>query len=398
MDNVHPHASKGKLNSETTFIYALVDPNTQQIRYVGKSNDPQVRLYRHFREKGNTYKVKWLQSLKEKGQTPEILILEEVHVSQWQERESYWISFYRAQGLDLANGTDGGDGIHGMKHTPEARAKISEAGKGNQYSKGRKHPPEEIARRAASMKGHEVSEETREKISASKRGKPRSPETIAKMSASLTGRKQSAEMIEKKRGRKVSEETKMKMSLAAKGRIVSEETKAKLRNRSMSSETRAKVSEANKGRIVSDEERAMRRTRALESGHTPPSRKGAKLSEEQKLRLSEINKGRKMPDAHKQKLIEINKGNKYAQGHQNSLGLKHTEEFKEARRNYQHTPEAKEKIRLAGISRTKDPAKMALAEQVRADHASGMNYSQIAEKHNLDKGLIGRIVRRESWT
>lgn len=46
MDIVSPHTQ----NNSTTFIYCLRDPETQLIRYVGKANDPQIRLVRHLRE------------------------------------------------------------------------------------------------------------------------------------------------------------------------------------------------------------------------------------------------------------------------------------------------------------------------------------------------------------
>lgn len=35
---------------ETTFIYSLKDPRTNEIKYVGKSNNPKNRLNRHIRE------------------------------------------------------------------------------------------------------------------------------------------------------------------------------------------------------------------------------------------------------------------------------------------------------------------------------------------------------------
>lgn len=182
MHNVSPIAQSGN-----TFIYALLDPTTHLIKYIGKANDPQLRLYRHMREKGHSHKNSWLHGLKEKGLIPELIILEEVPVSQWQQREKYWITFYRSQGIDLVNGTDGGDGVHGMRHTSEARRKISEAGKGNQYGKGHKPTPQATMKRRASLQGHAVSSETREKIADSKRGKPRSPETRAKLSQALKG-------------------------------------------------------------------------------------------------------------------------------------------------------------------------------------------------------------------
>lgn len=207
------HAQDGN----TTFIYALVDPRTQQIRYVGKANDPQHRLRDHLREKRKSYKNSWIKELRDNGLVPELQIVEEVPVTNWMERERYWIAYYRDLGMALVNGTDGGDGVHGMQHTPEARAKISAAGMGNQHSKGRHPTPEETAKRRSSLKGHVVTPETREKIRASKLGVPRNPASVEKMRQSLLGRKLPESTVEKMRGRKQSPETLAKRSASLMG-------------------------------------------------------------------------------------------------------------------------------------------------------------------------------------
>ncbi len=194
MDILPPHASKGKSNPETTFIYALIDPNTQQIRYVGKSDNPRRRMQDHMDDKRKTHRASWLKSLRDKGQKPILMILEEVLFDIWQERERYWIAYYREQGIDLTNMADGGEGgylgkeIHdrgnakktGRKHTEEHKRKISEGCKGHRVS-------EATVSRMIEL-GKNKSEETRRKIGEASKGRTLSPEARAKISAKLKGR------------------------------------------------------------------------------------------------------------------------------------------------------------------------------------------------------------------
>ena len=46
-----------KNTTKTTFIYALYDPNTKMIRYIGKSNHPRIRYFHHIKDEHKTYKV-----------------------------------------------------------------------------------------------------------------------------------------------------------------------------------------------------------------------------------------------------------------------------------------------------------------------------------------------------
>ena len=96
-----------KRNSkETTFIYALIDPTTKQIRYVGKSDDPHGRLVSHLQERGIAEKNQWLKGILSEGQIPEVCILEEVPLRPpylWQERERWWIAQWHKKGAQLTN-------------------------------------------------------------------------------------------------------------------------------------------------------------------------------------------------------------------------------------------------------------------------------------------------------
>lgn len=132
------------------FIYALIDPDNGDIRYIGKSIRPVQRLQNHMNEISNCHRSHWLQSLKRNGQKPDMVILEEIRGDwPWQESERYWIARGRREGWPLTNNTDGGDGVPGLpaetrkrmaavwlgrKHTPEACKRISDAKRGALHS------------------------------------------------------------------------------------------------------------------------------------------------------------------------------------------------------------------------------------------------------------------------
>ena len=76
---------------------------------------------------------------------------------------------------------------YGKKATPETRLKQSLSHIGNKSHLGIKHTPETIARMSAIKTGKKLSAETRAKISASHVGRKFSPETRAKLSLSNRG-------------------------------------------------------------------------------------------------------------------------------------------------------------------------------------------------------------------
>ena len=101
--------------------------------------------------------------------------------------EIYMIAVFGRKDLGtgiLRNRTNGGEGVSGAIHTPETKAKISAAMKGeNSPNYGKTPSPETRRKLSEAHKGKTHSEETRAKISAAQKGKTLSPETRAKMSA-----------------------------------------------------------------------------------------------------------------------------------------------------------------------------------------------------------------------
>jgi hypothetical protein len=96
--------------ADTIFVYALLDPRTADLRYIGVTKNPDRRLGQHSRlsnNRGRTKRANWLRSLLKSGLLPEMIILES-GVSDWDEAERFWVSCWRTAGANLVNGNDGG--------------------------------------------------------------------------------------------------------------------------------------------------------------------------------------------------------------------------------------------------------------------------------------------------
>lgn len=96
-----------------------------EIRYVGKSNNPEKRLLTHVKHsKDKSHRTSWIKSLKEQNLEPILKVIEECSKDIWQEREVFWIKHYKAQGMKLTNLTDGGGGW--SHFSDELREKVSQ--------------------------------------------------------------------------------------------------------------------------------------------------------------------------------------------------------------------------------------------------------------------------------
>lgn len=98
---------------KTVFIYSLSDPNTNEIRYIGKANNIKYRFWAHLHEARNDlrnlHKCNWIKSLLTEGKKPIINIVEKVSYDSWKEREIYWIAEFKSRGCNLINKTEGGE-------------------------------------------------------------------------------------------------------------------------------------------------------------------------------------------------------------------------------------------------------------------------------------------------
>jgi len=174
---------------QTTFIYGLICPKTNQIKYIGKADDVKRRLRQHIYQSkySNSNKNLWIKNLLKEEYKPEIEIIDEVLLENWGYWEDFWIRYYKFLGFHLINEMDGGHGYG--KHSSETIEKIrySQSGEKNaMYGKpspkgftGKKFSEESKKKIGEANKGNKVwlgkthSEETRKKISEANRGKSR---------------------------------------------------------------------------------------------------------------------------------------------------------------------------------------------------------------------------------
>lgn len=86
-------------------VYALGDPRTGDIRYIGIAQDVYKRYAQHLnRPHPNNVKNAWMQEIKQAGIVPTLSILEaDVDEAIIYEREKYWIEHYLTLGAPLTN-------------------------------------------------------------------------------------------------------------------------------------------------------------------------------------------------------------------------------------------------------------------------------------------------------
>jgi group I intron endonuclease len=123
------------VDGEIVYIYGLVDPITNQLRYIGKSVNPKSRFRRHIADINlhDSYKDRWIRYLVEKGFKPTLLIIDIVNKDEWIYWEKFYISYFKFIGFNMVNGTLGGDeppSTKGRKHTEESKLKMSNTKKG----------------------------------------------------------------------------------------------------------------------------------------------------------------------------------------------------------------------------------------------------------------------------
>lgn len=91
-------------------IYALTDPATGEVRYIGKANDAQKRFKSHMRETRRTTPVYcWIHSLRIQGLLPGLQIIAVCDSDRWKEIERKNIADARLINTKLLNVADGGD-------------------------------------------------------------------------------------------------------------------------------------------------------------------------------------------------------------------------------------------------------------------------------------------------
>lgn len=241
-------------------IYGLIDPTTQELRYVGYSSDVEMRHYKHHcpsELKPKTHKNNWLKSLIKLGHRSELLIIEEwASVEELPDAEIEMIAYLKYIGVELTNGTLGGDGLQkGHKLTPETKQKVSDRMKGENHPMFGKHHTEEARQKMSIGRARRVdkphSEATKKKMSETKKGKIFTEEHKQNISIAKTGKILGPH----------SEEWNQKIAIGNTGKVLSEETRKKIgdaqRGRPLSEETKKKISSNSASRKITNDQHPM---------------------------------------------------------------------------------------------------------------------------------------------
>jgi hypothetical protein len=239
-----------------TTIYAMVDPRTGLIRYIGKTiHSLRHRRSAHIhdaRSGKNGHRCKWIRSLLFSGLRPTIIEIESCSGNGFAE-EIFHIRLAKKDGIKLVNDTDGGEGCLGLRHSAKTKEKLSRIGR------GRPHSAEHKKNISEGLVGRMVGDSMRRKISAKHNlpdswfQNPKPHEYLEKLSIAtkrLWANREYAEKIRK---------SLKAIAASRKGRPVSEEQRRRLASynvgRVQGPEARQKVSSFQKGRIKSPEHR-----------------------------------------------------------------------------------------------------------------------------------------------
>jgi hypothetical protein len=231
--------------SQSCFIYGLLDPMDNRIRYVGKAINPHKRFLVHLKDNGTTRKCRWIKKITALGYPPELTILEKLpSLDGWGEAERKWIKEYSKN--DLTNLTDGGDGLSNVREEtrkkmsnelkrrmtgPNFREKIFTKERGRKISvalTGIKHTKEHIAKLPQNQKGWHHTPETIAKIKLNSKGHRWSSEEIVDIRAMNLGNTYGVGN-KSRTGQKRSKEELAKASIKLKGKPKTEEHKENIR-------------------------------------------------------------------------------------------------------------------------------------------------------------------------
>jgi len=136
------------------YIYSLIDPRTNEIRYIGKTIDPERRRRDHYKYAVRNPQVPkdlWYRSMLDKGVEPIFHIVMKIPDDRWQRLERQVIAKYREMGYRLLNMTDGGDGSQGYRWTDEQQERHRET------CRRLWDNPEYVAAMRASLENHDWS-------------------------------------------------------------------------------------------------------------------------------------------------------------------------------------------------------------------------------------------------
>lgn len=253
-----------------TSIYGLVDPRTNELRYVGKTIQPlndRLRIHLYDARRGlKRYVCNWIRQVLRDGLEPEIFEIESVQ-EDWIEQEQFWIAYFRYIGARLTNGTIGGEGTPGRKASAETLAKMSEISKRTQMV------PSVRAKKSESMRRNHADPEIHARISQGIKAAVNRPDVKARSDAARVRPDVMARRVasikatfdaEPERLKRRGDAIRASLANPEVRKRKSESTKRRHAEHPFSAETRAKLSKAFKGRVFTPEWRKKMSIAAIE--------------------------------------------------------------------------------------------------------------------------------------
>ena len=98
---------------EVVYIYGLMDPRNNQIRYIGKTKNPKKRLVEHITESirsgSQNYRLRWIRKLTKLELKPEIKFLKVCSSFDFEKYETEYIKIYQSNMLTNSDETGQGN-------------------------------------------------------------------------------------------------------------------------------------------------------------------------------------------------------------------------------------------------------------------------------------------------
>lgn len=229
------------------FIYGLHCPLSGDIRYIGKSVNPQKRLRAHISSaiRGATdhHTARWIRRLAASDLEPALIILHQVRSGErWQDIERKFIADALKRGADLTNSTAGGEGLDYVNEEDRSRYLANKAKAMAQYratEAGRKQiaafvrvassDPEIVARRSAAIRAAYQNEELRQQISEASKRSSALPSVKAAKSKATAAMWENGEFRKRKLAHLKSDEFRAAQSARIAARWADPEAKARLK-------------------------------------------------------------------------------------------------------------------------------------------------------------------------
>jgi len=101
------------ISTEITYIYVLIDPIDNDIRYVGKTSNPRSRLSGHIteckKESSKHYRARWIRSLLKNNLKPIIKFIKVCPLNDFVKFETEYIKMFKSERLTNSDETGQGN-------------------------------------------------------------------------------------------------------------------------------------------------------------------------------------------------------------------------------------------------------------------------------------------------